>query len=164
MARTDETKVASLRDTRTLHRNPKDVRDTLFLTHAFFDARDLLQVRYEMVRRIQVDRQSIARTATDFGVSRPTVYITQRRFRQQGLSGLLQLKSGPKGPRKALPEVLRFVSEIQAKEGPLPYRELARRVEARFGRKVDASTLYRALQSAGKKPRRRRSRRSPRKR
>lgn len=154
MARTDGTKATALRETRTLHRNPERIRDPLFLTHPFFDPRDLLQVRYEMVRRIRVDRQTIARTAVDFGVSRPTVYITQRKFRERGLPGLLQIKSGPKGPRKILPEVLEFLAEIRAKEGSVPYRELAQRVEERFGQTVDASTLYRALQGAGKKTRR----------
>lgn len=162
MARAEDAKAARLRETRTLHRNPESVRDGLFVSHPFFDARDLLQVRYEMVRRVQVDHQPIARTAEDFGVSRPTVYVAERRFRQSGLRGLLDLKSGPKGPWKAQSEVLGFVSETLAKEGHIPYRELARRVEAKFGKRIDPSTLFRALKAREKKRRSRGLPRSPR--
>lgn len=154
MARTEDPKVALLRQSRTLHPSPDEVRDAQFLTDPFFDRRDLLQVRYEMVRRVRVDRQSIRRTAASFGVTPPTVYATQRRFLQRGLTGLLPLKSGPKGGWKTTPEVLRFLSELTEKEGHLPYRELSRRVQDRFGKSIDFSTLYRSLRRPEKKPRR----------
>lgn len=154
MARTEDPKIALLRRSRTLHPSPDEVRDTLFLTDPFFDRRDLLQVRYEMVRRVRVDRRSIRRTAASFGVTTPTVYAAQRRFLQSGLTGLLPLKSGPKNGWKATPEVLRFLSELTEKEGHLPYRELSRRVRDRFGKSIDSSTIFRSLRRAEKKPRR----------
>jgi transposase len=147
-------KLSRLRESRTLHPHPERVTDPLFQEGRFFDARDLLQVRYEMVRRNQAEHQGIARTARDFGVSRPTVYQAQRRFRQGGISALVNLRSGPKGSRKVRGEVLTFVEEIRSKEGRVPYRKLARRVQERFGATIHPTTLLRALNARGKKPRR----------
>ncbi|MER8438817.1 hypothetical protein NKH36_13960 [Mesorhizobium sp. M1312] len=48
------------------------MRDTLFAGNPFFDARDLVQIRYEMVRRHRADRVPISGVASAFGVSRPT--------------------------------------------------------------------------------------------
>jgi transposase len=163
-----DTKAGILRTNRTLNPHPERVRESVFLTNPFFDPRDLLQVRYEMARRVVVEHHGIARTAKDFGVSRPTVYHIQKRFREGGISSLVNLRSGPKGSRKIRGDVLQFISELLSTEGRLPYRELSRRVEARFGISVDPSTIFRALRAWGKKRRsarlRRPKSRSPRKR
>jgi hypothetical protein len=55
-----------------LNPHPEAVRDPLFVTNPFFDPRDLVQVRYEMVRRHQADGVAIGDVASAFGVSRPT--------------------------------------------------------------------------------------------
>src|SRR5690349_15686821 len=39
----------------TLHPHPQRVQDALFRGSTFFDPRDLIQVRYEMVRRFRVN-------------------------------------------------------------------------------------------------------------
>src|SRR5258708_28751543 len=44
-------KQATLAETRCLNPHPEQVRDEAFLASEFFDARDLVQVKYEMVRR-----------------------------------------------------------------------------------------------------------------
>jgi len=61
----------------------------------FFDRRDLVQVRYEMVRRVRTDGRPIAETATRFGVSRPPT-TSSVRVRARGICGLLPKKRGPK--------------------------------------------------------------------
>ena len=48
-------KAAALAETRTLNPRPESVRDQEFGSSEFFDARDLVQVKYEMVRRVRVD-------------------------------------------------------------------------------------------------------------
>jgi transposase len=158
MARRGDGKLQRLRDGRTDNAHPEKVRDPLFLTNPFFDAQDLLQVRYEMVRRVRADGRPVARTAAEFGVSPPTFYLAQRRFKERGLQGLLRLRSGPKRRRKVKDEILQFLQELRTAEGDLPYREMARRVEARFGVPIHFTTLLRALRSQGKKTRRRRPR------
>ena len=46
--------------------------DPLFRTGGLFDPRDLLQVRYEMVRRHLVEDEPVVTTARLFGGSLPT--------------------------------------------------------------------------------------------
>ena len=53
--RKPDAKVAALAETRTLNPRPEAVRDEQFASSEFFDARDLVQVKYEMVRRVRVD-------------------------------------------------------------------------------------------------------------
>jgi hypothetical protein len=52
-------KELALRQEGTLNSHSEQVTDGLFLTNQFFDARDLVQVKYEMVRRVQNDGQPI---------------------------------------------------------------------------------------------------------
>src|SRR5579885_2566127 len=70
-------KVLELRRSGTLHPHPDSVTDALFKANPFFDPRDLLQVRYEMLRRHRVEGASIVDVAATFGISRPTIYRAQ---------------------------------------------------------------------------------------
>lgn len=64
----------ALRSQGTLHLSPERVTDELFRQDDFFDPRDSIQVKYEMLRRVRVDRQPIRRVAQAFGFSRPSLY------------------------------------------------------------------------------------------
>jgi hypothetical protein len=61
-----------------LNPHPEAIHDALFTGNPFFDAEDLVQVRYEMVRRHRVDGVAISEVSTNFGVSRPTFYKALR--------------------------------------------------------------------------------------
>jgi hypothetical protein len=61
-------KTQALRQRLSLNPHPDKVADPLFATSDFFDPRDLVQVKYEMVRRAQVDRHPVSRSAA---ASRP---------------------------------------------------------------------------------------------
>ena len=50
-----------------LHRRPQAVTDPLFLQHSFFDPHDLVQVKYEMLRRTQSEGHSVTQAAAAFG-------------------------------------------------------------------------------------------------
>ena len=93
-------KTLELKRTGTLNPRPGSVSDTPFKENPFFDPRDLLQVRYEMLRRHSVEGVSVVEVAAGFGVSRPTVYQAQTAFQQAGLSGLLPRRRGPKEGHK----------------------------------------------------------------
>ncbi len=60
------------------------VLDTQFKTHDFFDPFDLLQVKYEMLRRVHHDGWSITQATKMFGFSRPAFYQAQESFNQNG--------------------------------------------------------------------------------
>src|SRR5215510_1178731 len=72
--RKPDAKEAALAESRTLNPRPEAVHDEQFASSEFFDARDLVQVKYEMVRRVRVDGAPVARAATAFGFSRPSYY------------------------------------------------------------------------------------------
>ena len=67
-------KTRTLREHGCLNPHPERVRDPRFLDNAFFDPRDLVQVKYEMLRRVREDGESISGSAARFGLSRPTFY------------------------------------------------------------------------------------------
>ena len=67
-------KQAALAETRCLNPHPEQVRDEAFLASEFFDARDLVQVKYEMVRKVKAEGAPVTSAAAAFGFSRPSYY------------------------------------------------------------------------------------------
>ncbi len=57
--RAGDGKVQELARSRTLNPRPEAVVDEAFRSSEFFDARDLVQVKYEMVRRVEADRLAV---------------------------------------------------------------------------------------------------------
>lgn len=85
----------------TLHPEPARVTDPLFQGLPFFDGRDLVQVKYEMLRRVEREHASVQAAATAFGFSRVTWYQVKARYDRRGLVGLLPQRRGPKlNPKK----------------------------------------------------------------
>ena len=145
-------KTIELKRTGTLNPHPADVSDTLFKENPFFDPKDLLQVRYEMLRRHSVEGHSIVDIATNFGVSRPTVYQAQLAFEQAGLSGLLPKRRGPKEGHKLSEEVIEYVRDLRAADASLTTVACIQAIQERFAIKVHRRSLERALRSKKKPP------------
>jgi len=144
-SRRDDSKVNALRDSGTLNPHPETVLDDLFLRDGFFDPDDLLQVKYEMLRRTRVERLPVSTAARAFGLSRPTFYKSQAAFEGSGLVGLLPGKRGPRGAHKLTEEVMKFVSEQLASDPSVKPEELARRIREGPGVKVHPRSIARAL-------------------
>ena len=142
-------KTLELKRTGTLNPRPGSVSDTLFKENPFFDPKDLLQVRYEMLRRHSLEGVSIVDVAAKFGVSRPTVYQAQAAFQQAGLTGLLPKHRGPKEGHKLSAEVIEYVRILRAAEAGLTTVACVQAVQEKFGITVHRRSLERAL--AGKK-------------
>jgi transposase len=143
-------KLQSLHDSGTFNPRSGKVRHTLFAQGDFFDARDLLQLKYETLRALEVESYPIAKAARDFGLSRPTIYEAQNQFQEQGLEGLLPHKRGPKAAHKLTEEVLQYVKDQVASESDIKAEELARRVRQRFGVKLHPRTIQKALNGRAK--------------
>ena len=146
-------KLQALRLSGTLHPHPKRVTDSLFAQHDFFDPRDTLQVKYEMLRRVQIDGQAISRTTKAFGCSRPTFYQAQAAFKAEGLAGLLPQKRGPHQAHKVSEEILAFVDQLRASGGRLTTLNLLERIRQKFDLVVHRRSLERALARRKKKRR-----------
>jgi len=138
-------KLESLREQGTLNPRPQDVSHPLFQDNEFFDARDLVQVKYEMLRQVQVEKVPVSQSARAFGFSRPTLYQTQLAFAKEGLSGLVPHKRGPRRAYKLTAAVMQFVTGIHAAEPSLRPRDLSQRVKEQFGLVVHARSIERRL-------------------
>ncbi len=148
--RKSDPKLAALREHGALHARPHDVADPAFLEHDFFDVRDLVQVKYEMVRRVEVDGDSISVAAAAFGFSRPSYYQARNALHRQGLAGLLPRKRGPKGAHKLTEDLLVFLQEVQGQE-QLGAAALAMQLKERYGLTVHPRTIERGLAQLKKK-------------
>jgi transposase len=144
-------KQQSLHTQGVLHRRPEAVTDELFRQLDFFDPHDLLQVKYEMLRRVEMDGYSVSAVAAAFGLSRPSFYEARAAWQREGLAGLLPKKRGPHGGHKVTDEVVMFLRSEYSKDASLTPPELAAQVEATFGIQVHPRTIERALQRAEKK-------------
>jgi|SRR6185437_916947 len=148
-----DSKHSSLRESGTANPRAEKVHDPAFSGSDFFDPRDLVQVKYEMLRRVRTEGHSVSDAVRRFGVSRPTFYKVQGDFDRAGLVGLLPGKRGPHGPHKITDEVMRFVQNTLADEDTVDAVMLVDRIKQRFGLAVHRRTVERALARSKKKRR-----------
>ena len=130
---------------RTLNRRPEAVQDEAFASGEFFDARDLVQVKYEMVRRVATDGVSVTEAASCFGFSRQSYYTASQALAEGGLAALVPAKPGPRGAHKLTDDVLDYLVALRAEQPALRTRDLVRAVADRFGKHVHPRSVERAL-------------------
>ena len=150
---TPPSKRDTLKANGTLNPHAAAVRDPLFEEREFFDARDLLQVKYEMLRRVHTEGWSVRQAAETFGFSRPAFYSAQRALTQAGLAGLLGRKRGPKAAHKLSGPVMAYVAELRQAQPELTLPELVTRIAERFAITAHVRSLQRALRRQEKKRR-----------
>lgn len=138
-------KTAALLKEGTLNPTPEGVRDPKFQASDFFDPRDLVQVRYEMLRRVSVENVSVTSAAVEYGVSRPTYYQARASYDEFGVAGLVPRKRGPRGPHKLQGEILAFAEKFLVPGEPLRARALAKLIREEFSVEVHPRTIERAL-------------------
>lgn len=126
--------------------DPNQVRDPLFQRYPeFFDARDVVQVKYEMLRAHHVKEEPVSEVARRFGFSRQTFYATDLAFKRERWQGLLPGKPGPKGPNKITPECAKFLRIQYQERSDLSWNELAQAAADKFGVSVHPRTIQRLL-------------------
>jgi len=148
-----DAKFQTLQQQGTLNPRPQDVRDELFLQNEFFDPRDLVQVKYEMLRRVETEAQSVTEAAARFGFSRPSFYQALSAFEQSGVAGLIPHKRGPKAAHKLTDEVMAFIAEKRQEEPSVQPGELVRLIREQFGTTVHPRSIERRLRRHQKKRR-----------
>jgi transposase len=145
MSKPSSLKVQTLKANGTFNHHAQRVRDTLFQEQAFFDPHDQLQVKYEMLRRVQAEGWTVAQAAAVFGFSRLSFYNVQRAFEQHGLSGLVARKRGPKQGHKLTPAVMEAIQGWLAEEPQLSSQTLAERLAQRLQVSVHPRSIERTL-------------------
>lgn len=151
--RSKDTKAEALRSCGALHPNPAAVKDEVFRSHEFFDPKDRVQVKYEMLRRHRVDGRPVTEVAKAFGVSRQAFYKTAATLEVQGVPGLLPRRRGPKRARKCTDEVLDFAARWQATEVSQRGGDVVHAIERQFGIRLHPRSLDRAIARHKKKRR-----------
>ncbi len=142
-------KLALLRQSHTLHPHPDAVRDPLFTSGSpFFDPRDLVQVKYELLRRVRVDGYAVSEATALFALSRPTFYAAQAAWEQAGVSGLLPAPTGPRHAHKLTEEIM---TQLQPLAKTMSPAQLAEWLQEHHRLSVHPRSIERALKRVAKK-------------
>ena len=142
-------KTAALLEEGTLNPFPEKVGDPKFRESEFFDPRDVVQVKYEMLRRVSAENVSVTDATHEYGVSRPTYYEAKANFDEAGVAGLVPKKRGPRGPHKLQGKILAYVEKQHVPGEPIRAPELAKLIREEFSVELHPRTIERAL--GGKK-------------
>jgi len=146
------TKAERLKALKSLNRHPERVRAPWFQTGHFFDAQDLVQVKYEMLRHVSHEGASKADSAALFGLSRPAFYQAEAALDREGLAGLLPRRRGPKGAHKLTAQIMSFIERRQTQDPEIHARALAREIKAELNLSVHPRSIERALARKKKHP------------
>jgi transposase len=141
----NDPKVEALRGARSLNPRPEAVTDEAFGSSEFLDPRDLVQVKYEMVRRVHVDHHAVSHTAAAFGFSRPSFYQAEAALESGGLPALVPQRPGPRRAHKLTEQVVAFAEEKLAGDPTLRSRDLVAAINEAFGVVVHPRSVERAL-------------------
>jgi transposase len=145
-------KEAALAEARCLNPHPDQVTDPEFLASDFFDARDAVQVKYEMVRKVRTGAAPITQAAAAFGYSRPAYYQAAAALESAGLEGLVPARPGPRGAHKLTEPILAWAEEQLAADPALRPAQLAGPIEVAFGVRVHPRSVEKALARRRERP------------
>lgn len=134
-----------LQEIRAWNPHPEKVTAELFAAHAFFDPQDRAQVKYEMLRRREVETALLGLTCQEFGFTRESYRHLLERFRLEGMAGLFEHQRGRRRPLKANDEVRRLLRNERARDPSLGPTELARHCQEKTGVRLSRRTIYRVL-------------------
>jgi transposase len=148
-----DNKTQSLKKYGALNPHPHKVVEKPFSdsTLEFFDPRDLVQVKYEMLRAVDREGRSVKQASEAFGFSRPAFYQAQSQFRQEGVTGLVKKRPGPKSAHKVTDDIMAFIEEKIKAGKPLGARKLAPLIREKFDKEVHPRTIERAVTRRKKK-------------
>jgi len=138
-------KEEALRAARALNPRPEAVTASEFTTSEFFDARDLVQVKYEMLRQVRHDGSTVSGAAAAFGFSRPSFYEAKAAYDQGGIPGLLPKRPGPRRAHKLTEAIVERLEEAVAADASLSSADLVTLAHAEFGVRVHPRSVERAL-------------------
>ena len=139
-----------LKEQYCLNSKPDKTKDKLFLKDDFFDPNDLIQVKYEMLRRVKREGLSVNKASDNFGFSRVAFYHIKKNFDKDGLCGLMPKKRGPRTKHKMGEEIVEFCRKELETKGSLSFSTLANLVHKKFGIKVHPRSIRRALEGIKK--------------
>ena len=138
-------KLKRLRELGVLNPHASAVRAAWYGANEFFDANDVVQTKYEMLRHVKTDGATKVQAAALFGLSRPTLYQAEAAFAHSGLAGLMPKQRGPKGANKLTDPVIAFIEQRVQHGGPIQARAMAQAIKSQLGLSVHPRSIERAL-------------------
>lgn len=126
----------------TFNHHADTISAEVFASSRFFDAHDLIQVKYEMLRAVEKEEGDVSSISAAFGFSRVSFYQIKKAFDQNGVSGLTPKKRGPKGSRKLNSDDVVFARGL---EGTHTKAKILALLRDERGVKVSKRTLERQL-------------------
>lgn len=145
MATKGDEKEELLKNARCLNPHPERVRSKIFHTGLFFDPRDLVQVKYEMLREVDREGTSVSQAATDYGMSRPSFYQAKADFESGGIPALSGQKRGPRRAHKVNEEIYAFIEAESGKSQNFDSAALSDSILKQFKVKIHPRTIERAV-------------------
>ena len=139
------TKDETLKESGCFNANHANVTAGIFSSNPFFDKKDVIQVKYEMIRAASNGEGSVTEIADAHGFSRKSFYQIGKAFASGGLGALVPKKKGPKGPSKLNPEALGFINDFSEMNKGAKAGEISAALEAAKGVKVHPRTIHRQL-------------------
>jgi transposase len=143
-------KKSILKSMGSFYPNFSKVQHQLFLENDFFDSLDIVQVKYEMLRSVHIEKVAIREAAKTFGFSRTAFYQIQSAFEQKGLAGLISQKRGPKNRHKLRSEIMQFILSRIEKDPRISTQNLVIQVKENFEVVIHSRSIARALKSLNK--------------
>jgi len=126
----------------TFNHRAESVSADIFTRSRFFDAHDLIQVKYEMLRAVDKENCDVSSTSAAFGFSRVSFYQIKKVFDENGIVGLIPKKRGPKGPRMLSDSDIEFAQSL---EDTHTKKQIIERLKEERGVEVSKRTLERGL-------------------
>ena len=151
LKRKNDVKNEILRQHIALNPRPDGVKDELFAEYEFFDPHDMLQVKYEMLRRVKKDGWSVSQSTRTFGFSRNAFYQARIAFQQAGILGLFRERPGPRRAHKFTQEVMDFIEKSLEQDKSLSTVDIRQMIKEKFGISVHRRSIERALKRQQKK-------------
>lgn len=139
----DKEKADYLKESGTFNPDASKVRDELFVNNGFFDPHDVIQVKYEMLRKVSQEECAIKDAVHLFGMSRQYYYKLKAAFDQGGMTALLPSKRGPQGAFKVKDEIVGFIETILREEPGITNQQIAQKIEDRFKISLHPRTIER---------------------
>lgn len=139
------TKDETLKKNNCFNNNYEHVSADIFSATPFFDKRDIVQVKYEMVRAASNGEGSITGIADRFGFSRKSYYQISAAFDAGGLYALIPKKTGPKKAHKLNNAVQEFIESYLSNHRGAKASEIAAALEAEMTVQIHPRTIYRYL-------------------
>jgi len=139
-----------LQRARCLHPAPEKVHNERFQEeNGFFDPKDIVQVKYELLRSCEVEGSDIASASASFGFSRTTYYKVYEAFLHGGIPSLMGRPRGRPQPIKLNEIVLGYLIAEKAKNPKLAASKIVAQVMGRYHVQISERMIQHVWQYYG---------------